>query len=89
VFCWTLRAENAFLPPNLRVGTSPGDLGNALAEARHLLALGVDGLITDSPDYAVRAIKALSPNDHGALTTSDCPGVVTAPGSRRVSRSDR
>jgi glycerophosphoryl diester phosphodiesterase len=79
VFCWTLRAENAFLPPNLRVGTSPGDLGNALAEARHLLALGVDGLITDSPDYAVRAIKALSRNDHGALTTSDCPGVVTAP----------
>jgi glycerophosphoryl diester phosphodiesterase len=83
VFCWTLRAENAFLPPHLRVGTSPGDLGNALAEARHLLALGVDGLITDSPDYAVRAIEeraaAPSRNDHGALTTSCCPGVVTAP----------
>ena len=55
VFCWTLRAENAFLPPHLRVGKAPGALGNALADARHLIALGVDGLITDSPDYAVRA----------------------------------
>ena len=55
VFCWTLRAENAFLPPHLRVGDAPGGLGNALVEARHLLSLGVDGLITDSPDYAVQA----------------------------------
>jgi glycerophosphoryl diester phosphodiesterase len=55
VFCWTLRAENAFLPEHLRVGEAPGALGNALGEARELLALGVDGLITDSPDHAVRA----------------------------------
>jgi glycerophosphoryl diester phosphodiesterase len=59
VFCWTLRAENAFLPEHLRVGDAPGGLGDALAEARQLLALGVDGLITDSPDYAVRAVNEL------------------------------
>lgn len=59
VFCWTLRAENAFLPEHLRIGTAPEGLGDALAEARQLLALGVDGLITDSPDHAVRAVAEL------------------------------
>lgn len=59
VYCWTLRAENAFLPERLRRGTSLSALGNAIADARALLELGVDGLITDSPDYAVRAIQAL------------------------------
>jgi glycerophosphoryl diester phosphodiesterase len=59
VFCWTLRAENAFLPPHLRVGDTPDGLGNALAEARQLLAMGVDGLITDSPDHAVQAVAEL------------------------------
>ena len=59
VFCWTLRAENAFLPEHLRRGKSPSALGNAIADATALLELGVDGLITDSPDHAVRAVKAL------------------------------
>ena len=59
VFCWTLRAENAFLPEHLRVGDAPEGLGDALAEARQLLALGVDGLITDSPDHAVQAVAEL------------------------------
>ena len=59
VFCWTLRAENAVLPPHLRVGDAPNGLGDALAEARLLLAMGVDGLITDSPDHAVAAIAEL------------------------------
>ena len=59
VFCWTLRAENAFLPEHLRVGSAPEGLGNALAEARQLLAMGVDGLITDSPDHAARAVAEL------------------------------
>jgi glycerophosphoryl diester phosphodiesterase len=52
---WTLRAENAFLPRHLRLGSDPAGLGDADAEARLLLALGVDGLITDHPDVAVRA----------------------------------
>ena len=59
VFTWTLRSENAFLPEHLRVGDVPQDLGDALAEARQLLALGVDGLITDSPDHAAHAIAEL------------------------------
>jgi len=59
VFCWTLRAENAFLPEHLRVGDAPHGVGDALAEARQLLAMGVDGLITDSPDHAVQAVAEL------------------------------
>src|SRR3954451_10636274 len=60
VFCWTLRAENAFLPLHLRRGTAPADLGHAVAEARLLLGLGVVGLISDAPDLAIRA-AALAP----------------------------
>jgi glycerophosphoryl diester phosphodiesterase len=59
VFCWTLRAENAFLPRALRRGRSPGSHGDALGEARLLLDLGVDGLISDSPEIAVTARNAL------------------------------
>ncbi|UOY00823.1 glycerophosphodiester phosphodiesterase family protein [Blastococcus sp. PRF04-17] len=59
VFCWTLRAENAFLPEHLRRGEAPGAMGDALGEARQLLGLGVDGLITDSPDLAAAAIREL------------------------------
>jgi glycerophosphoryl diester phosphodiesterase len=60
VFCWTLRAENHFLPAHLRRGTAPEAHGDALGVARMLLDLGVDGLITDSPDHAVRAIAQLT-----------------------------
>jgi glycerophosphoryl diester phosphodiesterase len=60
VFCWTLRAENAFLPEHLRRGTAPGALGDGLGEARQLLDLGVDGLITDSPELAAKAIRELA-----------------------------
>ena len=51
---WTLRGENAYLPQHLRRGTDPSGSGDAAGEARLLLALGVDGLITDCPDVAVR-----------------------------------
>lgn len=59
VFVWTLRAENAFLPAQLRRGEEPSAHGDAMAEARMLLDLGVDGLITDSPDHAVAAVAEL------------------------------
>jgi glycerophosphoryl diester phosphodiesterase len=60
VYCWTLRAENAFLPAQLRRGRARAGLGDALGEARELLRLGLDGLITDAPDLAVRAIRELA-----------------------------
>ena len=51
---YTVRAENTFLPLHLRRGTDPAARGDVHAEARLLLALGVDGVITDSPEVAVR-----------------------------------
>lgn len=57
---WTLRAENAFLPLHLRRGGDPAGLGDVQTEARLLFALGVDGVITDSPECAVRARAELS-----------------------------
>jgi glycerophosphoryl diester phosphodiesterase len=59
VLPWTLRGENAYLPRHLRRGTDPAVLGDGEAEARLLLSLGVDGLITDHPDVAVRAREEL------------------------------
>jgi glycerophosphoryl diester phosphodiesterase len=59
VYTWTLRAENTFLPEHLRIGDLPEALGDAIGVARQLLSLGVDGLITDSPEYAALAVAEL------------------------------
>lgn len=57
---WTLRAENFFLPPNLRRGDANAANylqlhGDAEADAREFYAAGVDGVITDFPASAVAA----------------------------------
>ena len=53
VIPWALRGENAFLPRTSGAAPTPAP-GDADGEARLLLALGVDGVITDCPDVAVR-----------------------------------
>jgi glycerophosphoryl diester phosphodiesterase len=57
---WALRGENRFLPRHLRRGTDPAATGDAGGEARLLLALGCDGVITDCPDVAVRVREEAS-----------------------------
>jgi glycerophosphoryl diester phosphodiesterase len=57
---WTLRPENLFLPSHLRHGGDPNGIGDAQTEARLLMALGVDGVITDAPETAHRARAELS-----------------------------
>jgi glycerophosphoryl diester phosphodiesterase len=52
---WTVRAENAFLPPKLRNGANPADLGDVNAVYKALYAAGVDGLFSDFPGLAVKA----------------------------------
>jgi glycerophosphoryl diester phosphodiesterase len=52
---WTVRAENAFLPPKLRNGTDPMVHGNVEALYHALYAAGVDGLFSDFPGLAVKA----------------------------------
>ncbi len=58
VHTWTLRAENNFLPTNLRFGTDPTVLGDMAAEARAFLQAGVDGYFTDHPNIGVVARDA-------------------------------
>jgi len=55
VIPWTVRAENAFLPPALRRGTAPGAHGDAATLLKALFAAGVDGIFCDFPDLAVAA----------------------------------
>jgi glycerophosphoryl diester phosphodiesterase len=53
VFCWTLRAENEFLPDGLRRGSVGGDLGDWQSEFQTLMRMGVDGVFADQPDLAI------------------------------------
>jgi glycerophosphoryl diester phosphodiesterase len=52
---WTVRAENAFLPPKLRKGTAPAEHGDVDAVYKALFASGIDGLFSDFPGLAVKA----------------------------------
>jgi len=52
---YTFRAENTFLPLELRSSANPAEYGNFAAEVRQFFALGVDGLFSDNPDRAVAA----------------------------------
>jgi glycerophosphoryl diester phosphodiesterase len=52
---WTVRAENQFLPPKLRIGTDPSAHGDVDAVYKALLAAGVDGLFSDFPALFARA----------------------------------
>jgi glycerophosphoryl diester phosphodiesterase len=47
VHVWTMRNEPAFLSPSYQ--------GDAGAEVKRFIELGVDGLFTDFPDVAIRA----------------------------------
>ncbi len=57
VHTWTLRAENATLPVDLRIGADPHTHGDLPGLARRLLDAGVDGLITDHPDLVFPALS--------------------------------
>jgi glycerophosphoryl diester phosphodiesterase len=54
---WTFRAENHFLPANLRSGASPTDLGDLMSELRAFIATGIDGFFTDHPDMGASAVS--------------------------------
>jgi glycerophosphoryl diester phosphodiesterase len=52
---WTVRAENIFLPPKLRIGTDPAAHGDVDAVYHALYAAGIDGLFSDFPGLAAKA----------------------------------
>jgi glycerophosphoryl diester phosphodiesterase len=55
VHVFTLRAENQFLPAELRLGPDMPARGDLAAEATLFLAAGVDGFFTDHPAIGVAA----------------------------------
>jgi glycerophosphoryl diester phosphodiesterase len=55
VHVWTLRAENEFLPPDLRTAGDAAALGDLRREIDALLDAGISGFFADQPDLAVRA----------------------------------
>jgi glycerophosphoryl diester phosphodiesterase len=60
---WTFRAENRYLPTDLRIGdradpTYPARYGDFRAEYGAFHAAGLDGVFTDQPDLAVAAREA-------------------------------
>lgn len=57
---WTFRAENYFLPANLRVGAEPQTHGDLAGEIRAFIAEGVDGLFSDYPGIARTTVDAVA-----------------------------
>ena len=55
VHAWTFRAENNFLPRNLRSSPEPSAFGDLNTELRTYLQAGLDGFFTDHADLGVRA----------------------------------
>jgi glycerophosphoryl diester phosphodiesterase len=53
VHAWTVRAENQFLPTDLRIGDDPNARGDVTTELELLYGAGVDGVFADFPDTAV------------------------------------
>jgi glycerophosphoryl diester phosphodiesterase len=77
VHAWTFRAENEFLPDDLKMGTAPAAQGNLEGEIRRYLNRGIDGFFVDFPAVGVRVrdayISALQPL-HQPLTETSLPG---------------
>ena len=59
IFCWTLRAENRFLPADLRLGLSSAAFGNWRHEFALLMGSGIDGVFADQPDLALEVRAGL------------------------------
>ncbi len=55
---YTFRAENVFLPTDLRSSEGPADFGDLQAEITAYLEAGIDGFFTDQPDIGVAARDA-------------------------------
>jgi glycerophosphoryl diester phosphodiesterase len=58
VHAYTFRAENQYLPKNLRSGADPNALGDLQGELQAYLDAGLDGFFTDHADYGVQARNA-------------------------------
>jgi glycerophosphoryl diester phosphodiesterase len=60
VHVWTFRAENEFLPDDLKSGPDPAAHGNLPAEIERYLSRGIDGFFIDFPAVGVRVRDAFA-----------------------------
>lgn len=60
VHVWTFRAENEFLPDDLKSGQDPAAHGDLPAEIERYLARGIDGFFIDFPAMGVRVRDAFA-----------------------------
>jgi glycerophosphoryl diester phosphodiesterase len=77
VHVWTFRAENEFLPLDLKVGGSPAAHGDLDGEIQRFLGREIDGFFTDFPAAGVRARDAYTSGVqplHQPLTETSLPG---------------
>jgi glycerophosphoryl diester phosphodiesterase len=77
VHVWTFRAENEFLPEDLRTGNSPAAHGDLEAEIRRFFDRGIDGFFVDFPAVGVRVRNAYTSGVqplHQPLTDTSLPG---------------
>jgi glycerophosphoryl diester phosphodiesterase len=58
VHVWTFRAENRYLPEDLRIGDSPAAHGDLEGEIERFLSRGIDGFFVDYPAIGVRTRNA-------------------------------
>lgn len=77
VHVWTFRAENAFLPDDLKIGAAAAAHGNLDAEIRRFLDRGIDGFFVDFPAIGVRVrdayISGVQPV-HQPMAATSLPG---------------
>lgn len=60
VWCWTLRAENKFLPRQWRDGLDPKQRGDWEGYFASIMTTGVDAVFTDQPDLAGKVKLAVT-----------------------------
>jgi glycerophosphoryl diester phosphodiesterase len=76
VHAWTFRAENEFLPEDLRVGADSAAHGNLFGEIERYLARGIDGFFTDFPAMGVRARDAAFASPPGSTSPRSTPSTT-------------
>jgi glycerophosphoryl diester phosphodiesterase len=77
VHVWTFRAENEFLPQDLKNGTAAGGHGDLEGEIRRFLDRGMDGFFVDFPAVGVTVRNAYISGAqplHQPLAATDFPG---------------
>ena len=79
VHVWTFRAENEFLPPDLKHGADPAAHGDLDQEIRRFLERGINGFFADFPAMAVRARDAYI---SGAQPLHQPAAATSLPGNR-------